>query len=295
MRREHLGEPLAEALANLLAQLVQLAHRLAQRALQRAPLGGAGAGGPVVDRAELERRRQEVHRPARDARRGGDAAQHGSGLGRLVRRGAAPAGPARAQRPVQQPRRQHDRAHLRRDHLQELELRRREHPHARGARGEHAHRLVAHEQRHRHERAEALLARVREGVDARVLAHVGHGDGAALGQRPAGDPLPDANAHAPDRLRVQAARRAQHQPLAVVLEQVDRAGGRVHPARDQAHHVLERLLEVMAAGEQPPEVAQEVRGRAGHGVESSDSLRPAEKEKHGRTRVVPCLGQQERP
>jgi hypothetical protein len=107
---------------------------------------------------------------------------------------------------------------------------------------QHADQPSARHHGHRAHRDEPLLVDPLDPREARLGADVGHGEGGALAGGPAGDALADAQAGAADGGLGEAVGGGQHQVVAALVREVDRADlGRHRLGRlrdDQAHEVL---------------------------------------------------------
>jgi hypothetical protein len=102
---------------------------------------------------------------------------------------------------------------------------------------------LAHD-RNREERLEALLLQLRDELVARIGDGVLRERGLLALDRPPGEPFAALERDLADEVRVRLRRRAQHEPLALVLDEVDEA--RVHGARlrEEAHDGAQNLLEL---------------------------------------------------
>jgi hypothetical protein len=151
----------------------------------------------------------------------------------------------------------HDRRDQLRAGLEQIDLVRLERAALDGLDHEHADRHAAHEQGHRHERGEPLLARLREVFVVRVVLGVVADHGRTSQRRETDQPLAERELHAPDRLAVEAVGRGQGQTREVGLDQIDRAGVCVEPLADEIDHVAERLVQIVRARDDLGDVREE--------------------------------------
>jgi hypothetical protein len=116
-----------------------------------------------------------------------------------------------------------------------------------GPHEDHADGHGAHDERHGHERDEALCAGLGDVLVVRVLLRPLEHQRFALRGRQAHEPFADGNLHLAHRFPIQADRGAESEPGEVGLDQKDRAGVRIETLGHELDDVAERLVQVVRA------------------------------------------------
>ena len=91
----------------------------------------------------------------------------------------------------------------------------------------------------------ALLAGLGKIFVARMADRVGNVDRRVLLDNQPDQPFVDPHRHFADRIAIEADRRAQHQALALRIEQVERADLGLHSAGDRVDNLVEGLAQVV--------------------------------------------------
>jgi hypothetical protein len=117
-----------------------------------------------------------------------------------------------------------------------------------GLHDEHPLDLTALDERHAEKGAIGVFAGLGEVLEARMLEGIlDHDGGAALGHE-SGEALFEAHAHPADRLRLEAECRPEDQFAGLGFEEVDRADRGLEAIADKADDVGQRLVRVVAMG-----------------------------------------------
>ena len=97
-----------------------------------------------------------------------------------------------------------------------------------------------------------FLSGFREVLVARVRGSIHHDYRTPSFNNKAGQSLVDSHGDAPDSTVIQPLRRAEHEPFASVVEQVNGAHLRLHPLGHDGHDAVQRSLQIflIAAGQE---------------------------------------------
>ncbi len=112
--------------------------------------------------------------------------------------------------------------------------------------------------RHRDERLKPLLFEFGDVLHARIVERLlANERRPALRERPPREPLPALQLDAADEVRVRGGCSAQHEPLAVAIEQVDEAGMRGARIGEQPYDTFQDLLEVERGADRRDDLMEE--------------------------------------
>ncbi len=115
-----------------------------------------------------------------------------------------------------------------------------------GLRDQHSERLLAAVMhRHAEKSMEALLAGLGKILVALMTDRVGHVDWIVFFQHQPDQSLVETHRNLADRFAIEPDGGAQHEPLALRIEEVERTDLGLHPARDRERDAIERLAEVV--------------------------------------------------